>query len=72
MHTAHYGVLAEPLGQPLVLGMREGAARLFAVETYEHANRGRMNTRPVTLVENGFTIDRFDGAWMSGYCAQDN
>jgi hypothetical protein len=59
------------MAQPgLSLWAREFGARLLATETYQNANRGRMNTRSVALVENGYLVDRYDGReWLSGYAS---
>jgi hypothetical protein len=70
MFTADYGIVIEPAGPPLRQWLRETVARRWPVEVYERTNAGRMNTRSVALMENGYLIDRYaDGQWLSGYAA---
>ena len=71
MRTATYEICVET-DQPLRMWAREWSARLFSEETFQHVNRGRMVTRTVSLLENGYLIDAYcDGVWMSGYVVQE-
>jgi hypothetical protein len=74
MDTSYFTIVET--GQPLDHGLRmwthERSARLFASETYEVWNAGRMITRPVMLCRDNMAIDCFEGHWMSGYVLEDD
>ena len=74
MDTATYTIVetGQSFDQGLRMWTHEQSARLFATETFDVWNKGRMITRPITLLKGKQLVDHYlDGQWVSGY-VEDN